>query len=171
MNPGPRAGAEEEVIPMPRTILIASDHGGFALKGALIQALRAADSQIEDLGPDCTGSCDYPVFANKLCQRLLDAGEDGQNGQMLGILVCGTGLGMSMAANRFAGIRAAVCTCEFMARMARAHNNANVLCLGERVIGQGLAQDIARTFLTTNFEGGRHLRRIGQFDPATATKP
>lgn len=149
---------------MPRTVFIASDHGGFALKGALIQALRQADCRIEDLGPDCTGSCDYPAFADTLCQGLLAAGEDGQNGSALGILVCGTGLGMSMAANRHQGIRAAVCTCEFMARMARAHNNANVLCLGERVLGQGLALDITRAFLATNFEGGRHLRRIDQFD-------
>ncbi|MDR3640461.1 MAG: ribose 5-phosphate isomerase B [Humidesulfovibrio sp.] len=154
---------------MSRTVLIASDHGGFVLKGAIIQALRQTDWTVENLGPDCTGSCDYPQFADKLCQRLLDAGEDGQNGQMLGILVCGTGLGMSMAANRHQGIRAAVCTCDFMSRMARAHNNANVLCLGERVIGQGLGIDIVRSFLGTNFEGGRHLRRIGQFD--TTTKP
>jgi ribose 5-phosphate isomerase B len=177
---------------MPRTVFIASDHGGFALKGALVQALRQADCQVEDLGPECTGSCDYPLFADALCRRLLDAGEDGQNGQIdyplfadalcrrlldagedgqngqiLGILVCGTGLGMSMAANRHAGIRAAMCTCEFMARMARAHNNANVLCLGERVVGQGLAIDIAKNFLASNFEGGRHLRRIDLFDRNT----
>jgi len=154
---------------MPRTVFIASDHGGFALKGALIQALRKADCRIEDLGPDCTGSCDYPVFADKLCQRVLAAGEEGQDGRVLGILVCGTGLGMSMAANRHLGIRAAVCTCEFMARMARAHNNANVLCLGERVVGQGLALDIANAFLNAHFEGGRHLRRIEQFE--IHTKP
>jgi ribose 5-phosphate isomerase B len=149
---------------MQKTVLIASDHGGFALKTALIPALREAGRIVEDLGPDCAGSCDYPVFADKLCQRLLDAGEDGQNGQVLGILICGTGLGMSMAANRRHGIRAAMCTCEFMARMARAHNNANVLCMGERVIGPGLAQDIVRAFLAANFEGGRHLRRIELFE-------
>jgi len=149
---------------MPKTVIIASDHGGFALKSALIPVLREAGCLVEDLGPDCTGSCDYPLFADKLCRRVRDAGEDGQNGTVLGILVCGTGLGMSMAANRHHGIRAAMCTCEFMARMARAHNNANVLCLGERVIGQGLAQDIARTFLAANFEGGRHLRRIELFE-------
>lgn len=149
---------------MPRTVFIASDHGGFALKGVLAQALRQNDVIVEDLGPECLGSCDYPVFADALCKRILDAGEDGQNGQVLGILVCGTGLGMSMAANRHQGIRAAMCTCEFMARMARAHNNANVLCLGERVVGQGLGLEIARTFLASGFEGGRHLRRIDLFD-------
>jgi len=159
---------------MHKTVFIASDHGGFALKSVLVQALRQAGHQVEDLGPDCTGSCDYPAFADKLCQRLLDAGEDGQNGAMLGILVCGTGLGMSMSANRHAGIRAAMCTCEFMARMARAHNNANVLCLGERVVGPGLAQEITRAFISGNFEGGRHLRRIELFDksaPLTTAKP
>lgn len=153
---------------MQRTVLIASDHGGFALKGALVQALRQADCQVEDLGPDCTGSCDYPAYADKLCKRVLEAGEDGQNGNVLGILVCGTGLGMSMAANRNPGIRAAVCTCEFMSRMARAHNNSNVLCLGERVVGQGLGLEIARAFLATSFEGARHLRRISQFDTLSA---
>jgi len=149
---------------MPKTVLIASDHGGFALKTALIPALREAGCAVEDLGPDCAGSCDYPIFADKLCTWLLAAGEEGQNGAVLGLLICGTGLGMSMAANRHKGVRAALCTCEFMARMARAHNNANVLCLGERVIGQGLAQDIVRAFLTANFEGGRHLRRVELFE-------
>jgi ribose 5-phosphate isomerase B len=154
---------------MNKTILLASDHGGLALKSVLIQFLRKTDSTVEDLGPDCTSSCDYPVFADKLTQRLLASGEDGQNGQVLGILICGTGLGMSMAANRHAGVRAAVCTNEFMARMARAHNNANVLCLGERVVGQGLAVEIVRAFLAAPFEGGRHLRRIEQFE--TYTQP
>lgn len=161
----PQTTQEEQ---MQKTVLIASDHGGFALKGALIQALRNAQCRVEDLGPESTGSCDYPAYADKLCKQLLAAGEDGQNGQTLGILVCGTGLGMSMAANRHPGIRAAVCTCEFMSRMARAHNNANVLCLGERVVGQGLGLDIARAFLSQAFEGARHLRRISQFDSFTA---
>jgi len=152
---------------MNKTVLLASDHGGFALKSALILALRESGCVVEDLGPDCTNSCDYPPFADKLAQRLQTAGEAGQNGDLLGILVCGTGLGMCMAANRHAGVRAAACTCEFMARMARAHNNANVLCLGERVLGQGLALDITRTFLVTPFEGGRHLRRIQQFEKTT----
>lgn len=147
-----------------KTILLASDHGGFALKAVLAQALRKVDCVVVDLGPESTTSCDYPAYAEKLCQRLLESGEDGQNGLVLGILICGTGLGMSMAANRHQGIRAAVCTSEFMARMARAHNNANVLCLGERVLGQGLALEIMRAFLAAPFEGGRHLRRIEQFE-------
>jgi len=149
---------------MTKTIILASDHGGFALKSVLVQALRKVECVIEDLGPDCTNSCDYPAYADKLSKRLLDAGEEGQNGSVLGLLICGTGLGMSMAANRHPGIRAAVCTNEFMARMARAHNNANVLCLGERVVGQGLALEIVRAFMDAPFEGGRHLRRIEQFE-------
>jgi ribose 5-phosphate isomerase B len=151
------------------TILLASDHGGYALKSVLVQALRKVQCVVEDMGPENTSSCDYPAYAEKLCQRLLESGEDGQNGQVLGILICGTGLGMSMAANRHPGIRAAVCTSEFTARMARAHNNANVLCLGERVLGQGLALEIMRAFLAAPFEGGRHLRRIEQFE--TYTQP
>ena len=135
-----------------KTVLIASDHGGFALKSVLVQALRKVDCQAEDLGPEGTASCDYPAYADKLCLRLLEYGEDGQNGKVLGILICGTGLGMSMAANRHPGIRAAVCTNEFTARM------------GERVIGQGLALEIMRVFMATPFEGGRHLRRIEQFE-------
>jgi ribose 5-phosphate isomerase B len=154
---------------MTRTILLASDHGGYALKSVLMQALRKVDCLVEDLGPENTASCDYPAYADKLCLRLLECGEDGQNGQVLGILICGTGLGMSMAANRHPGIRAAVCANEFMARMARAHNNANVLCLGERVLGQGLALEVMQTFLSAPFEGGRHLRRIEQFE--TYTQP
>ena len=154
---------------MTKIILLASDHGGFALKNILVQALRKVDCQAEDLGPEGTASCDYPAYADKLCQRLLDSGEDGQSGKVLGILICGTGLGMSMAANRHPGIRAALCTNEFTARMARAHNNANVLCLGERVIGQGLALEIMRAFLATPFEGGRHLRRIEQFETYSPT--
>ena len=153
---------------MQRTVLLASDHGGLTLKSALVPVAQAAGFRVEDLGPACADSCDYPVFAHKLTGRLVEAGAEGQNGQVLGVLVCGTGLGMSMAANRVPGIRAAVCTCEFMSRMARAHNNANVLCLGERVVGQGLGLDIAKAFLATSFEGARHLRRISQFDTYTA---
>jgi len=149
---------------MERTVVIASDHGGFSLKAVLIPAIQAAGFLVEDLGPANTDSCDYPAYADKLCKHLLAAGEDAQNGQMLGVLICGTGLGMSMAASRHPGIRAAVCSCEYMGRMARAHNNANVLCLGERVTGPGVAADIVRAFLGTPFEGGRHKRRVQLFE-------
>lgn len=138
-----------------RTIFLASDHGGFLLKQQLRSHLEQRGMHVVDLGPDRADSCDYPHYARAVCARVLD------DAASMGILVCGTGLGMSMAANRMRDIRAAVCTCEYTARMAREHNNANVLCLGERVVGQGLAVSIVDAFLATDFQGGRHLRRIG----------
>ena len=139
-------------------IYIASDHGGFNLKTFLVQHLKAKGHDVHDLGPSDPSSCDYPVKAQDVTEALL------KNEEALGILVCGTGIGMSMAANRVPGIRAAVCTNEFHASYARAHNNANIICLGERVTGQGIAADMVDIFLSTPFEGGRHLRRINLFD-------
>ncbi|XPV76414.1 MAG: ribose 5-phosphate isomerase B [Desulfovibrio sp.] len=147
---------------MSKKIVIGSDHGGFALKEVIVKELQAKGVEVIDEGPDSTASCDYPVFAQKVCEKVL--AEDGA----LGILICGTGLGMSMAANRQAGIRAAMCTNEYMASMCRAHNNANVLCMGERVIGPGLAMNIVDTYLNTEFEGDRHQRRIDLFDKINA---
>lgn len=138
---------------MAKTIIIGSDHGGFNLKKHLVAALESWGINVLDQGPDCAESCDYPEFAAKVAQKVLD-------GEGLGILICGTGLGMSIAANRFSGVRATVCTNEFMARMSRAHNDANVLCLGERVIGVGTAEGIVKAYLETEFEGDRHKRRI-----------
>jgi len=140
------------------TIYIASDHGGFNLKTFLVQHLKSKGHDVHDLGPADPASCDYPLKARDVTDALL------KNGEALGILVCGTGIGMSMAANRVPGIRAAVCTNEFHASYARAHNNANIICLGERVTGQGIAADMVDIFLSTPFEGGRHLRRINLFD-------
>lgn len=134
-------------------IYIASDHGGFQLKEALKKRLAEAGQEVQDLGPICKESCDYPPFARLVGEAVRGTGD-------LGILICGTGLGMSMAANRLTGIRAAVCTDEYMARMAREHNDANILCLGERVIGEGLAWSIVQVFLSTPFAGGRHKRRV-----------
>jgi len=139
---------------MSRSIFIGSDHAGFALKAVLIPHLTAAGHAVTDLGPADTQSVDYPHFAKIVCQKVLATPES------LGILICGTGLGMSMSANRMPGIRAAVCLNEYLARMARMHNDANVLCLGERVVGQGLAAAITDVFLATAFEGGRHKRRV-----------
>lgn len=138
---------------MAKTLIIGSDHGGFVLKEALKPVLEDMGFELVDVGCDSQESCDYPTFAKALAAKVEDTGAPG-------ILICGTGLGMSMAANRHQGIRAAVCTNEYMARMARAHNDANVLCLGERVIGPGVAADIVRTFLDTAFEGDRHARRV-----------
>ncbi len=143
---------------MALRVFIASDHGGFLLKTQLLPMIVAPDMDVIDLGTCDDKSVDYPDFAMLLCRRVLDTPGS------LGILICGTGIGMSMAANRIPGIRAALCTDSYCARMARAHNNANVLCLGGRVIGPNLAGDIARTFLSSGFEGGRHEQRIARFD-------
>lgn len=139
---------------MKTTVYIGSDHGGFTLKEAVAARLKAEGRHVQDLGTHSTDSCDYPHFAKAVAAAVLDD-EDS-----LGILVCGTGIGMAMTAGKVRGVRAAVCTDTYMARMTRAHNNANILCLGERVLGPGLAADIVDTFLSTEFEGERHLRRI-----------
>lgn len=139
-------------------IYIASDHGGFNLKTFLVQHLKDKGHDVHDLGPSDPASCDYPHKAQDVATALL------KRDDAFGILVCGTGIGMSMAANRIPGIRAAVCTNEFHARYTRLHNNANIICLGERVTGPGIAADMVDIFLSTQFEGGRHLRRINLFD-------
>ena len=134
-------------------IIIASDHGGFRLKSEIIKHLKESGTEVEDLGCNDTTSCDYPVFAQKLAKEVISSGDKG-------ILVCGTGIGMSIAANRYDGIRASHCTDTFSARMTRMHNDSNVLCLGERITGIGLAFDIVDIWLNTEFEGGRHKKRI-----------
>lgn len=139
-------------------IYIASDHGGFNLKTFLVQHLKENGHDVHDLGPSDPSSCDYPLKAQSVTDAVLN------DGGSYGVLICGTGLGMSMAANRVPGIRAALCTTEFHASFARAHNNANVICLGERVSGQGISADMVDIFLRTPFEGGRHLRRINLFN-------
>ncbi|MBF0482097.1 MAG: ribose 5-phosphate isomerase B [Desulfovibrionaceae bacterium] len=139
------------------TIVIGADHGGVELKKILAAHLSAKGYEIVDLGTDSGASCDYPVYAFKVCDEVLARG-------CPGILICGSGIGMSMAANRVRGIRAALCTSEFHALKSREHNDANVLCLGERITGAGHATSIADTFLATEFEGGRHQRRVDLFD-------
>ena len=143
---------------MARTIFVASDHAGFDLKAELTACLASAGHDVQDLGTHSTDSCDYPVYADKVCAAVL------ADESALGILICGSGIGMSIAANRHKGIRAALCTSEFQARFTRRHNNANVLCLAERVIGKGVALEITRIFLTEDFEGGRHARRVAMLD-------
>jgi ribose 5-phosphate isomerase B len=136
----------------------ASDHAGFPLKNHLAAWLRARGHEVLDLGTHSAESADYPDFAHELARRLA-AGEFER-----GLLVCGTGIGISIAANRHPGVRAARCLSEYDARMARAHNDANVLALGERVTGAGLAEAILETFLATAFEGGRHARRVDRIE-------
>ncbi|MDE7370865.1 MAG: ribose 5-phosphate isomerase B [Desulfovibrio sp.] len=137
---------------------LASDHAGHALKELIARELPRLGFTVQDHGTDSCESCDYPVFAHKLCSALL--AEGGQ-----GILVCGSGIGRSIAANRHDGIRAALCTTELHARLSRRHNDANVLCLGARITGEELALAIVAAFLETAFEGGRHQRRIDQITP------
>lgn len=136
------------------TIHIASDHAGVDYKDIITAALESTGHKVLDHGTHGTQSCDYPVFAHELCLAV----EHEEHG--IGILICGTGIGMSMAANRHKGIRAALCTTELHARLSRQHNNANVLCLGARMTGETLALAIVQAFLATDFEGGRHQRRI-----------
>jgi ribose 5-phosphate isomerase B len=135
-------------------IVIASDHAGVDLKVRILEDLREGGQEIHDLGPADSSSVDYPDFGHKVAAAVV-AGE-----AETGILICGTGIGMSMTANRHPGVRAALCHDAFTAEMARRHNDANVLCMGARVIGVGVAEQVAGVFLRTPFEGGRHQRRV-----------
>lgn len=135
-------------------IAIASDHAGLTLKTELVDQLQKSGHEALDLGTHAGASVDYPDFATEVSRRVAGGEVD------RGILVCGTGIGMSIVANKYPGVRAALCTTEFEARMARGHNDANVLCLGERVVGPGLGRAILQAFIDTAFEGGRHERRV-----------
>lgn len=137
-------------------IYISSDHAGYELKFNLVSMLieEFKNHEVFDCGPYSEESVDYPTFAEKVCGNVLS------NEGSLGILICGTGIGMSIAANKIKGIRAALCNDIFSAKLARQHNNANILVLGARVIGSGLAQQIVTSFLQSEFEGGRHSERL-----------
>jgi len=139
-------------------IVIASDHAGVELKTALFEIVRSRGRDIRDLGPSDTTSVDYPDFAHRVAQAVAGGEAD------LGILICGTGIGMSMSANRHRGVRAALCHDAFTAEMSRRHNDANVLCLGARVTGLGVAEQMVSIFLDTDFESGRHQRRIEKIE-------
>ena len=142
-------------------LFIGSDHAGFDLKERIRKHLRDQGRNITDVGTYSTESVDYPDYSRTVCEAVLE-----QNG--FGILICGTGIGMSMAANRIPGIRAALCGSSFQARACREHNDANVLCIGERVTGPGIALELVDIFLTTPFAAGRHTRRVALFDPEGA---
>ena len=135
-------------------VAIGADHAGFDLKQELADDLREAGYTVEDFGPASTESVDYPDFA----RRVAEAVRGGRAER--GVLVCGTGIGIGIAANTVAGIRAATCNDLFTARMCRAHNDAQIVALGSRVVGPGVAGEIVRIFLETSFEGGRHQRRV-----------
>lgn len=147
-----------------RRIVIAADHAGYPLKTALIELLTAEGYPVTDMGTNSTESCDYPIYAEKACSFLMEGGAD------LCILCCGTGIGMSMAANKVTGIRAACCTDIFSTKFTRLHNDANVLCLGARVLGEGLAWELVQAFVTTDFEGGKHARRVGMITDIEARR-
>jgi len=137
-------------------IATGADHGGFELKAQIVAHLRDLGHEVEDFGASGPESVDYPDYARPVAGAVA-AGEFD-----CGILICGTGIGISIAANKVAGIRAATCTDTYSARMSRQHNDANILCLGGRVVGVGLALDIVDIWLATKFEGGRHARRVGK---------
>ncbi len=139
-------------------VVIGSDHGGFHYKESIIEYLKSRNIDFVDVGTYTRESCDYPEIA-KLAAQKITSGECNR-----GILICGTGIGMSIAANKVRGIRAALCGDTYSARVSRAHNNANILCLGERVIGEHLALDITDIWLKTGFEGGRHKRRVDMIE-------
>ena len=139
-----------------KKIAIACDHGGYELKKDIIKHLTARGFEIVDFGCDSTASVDYPDYALPASQAVAGGECD------LGILICGTGIGMSLCANKVKGIRAACCSDTFSARMTRMHNNSNILCFGARVVGLGLATDMVDLFLDTEFEGERHNARIAK---------
>lgn len=137
-------------------IVLGSDHAGFALKEHIKAYLEGKGFPVRDMGCASAASVDYAVYGESAALEVAGGRAE------YAVIVCGTGLGISMAANKVRGIRAALCTSEYMARMARLHNDANVLALGSRVVGTGLAEAIVDAFLQTPFEGGRHAVRVGQ---------
>ncbi len=141
---------------MSLTIAFASDHAGFALKSMLVGELRAGGHTVLDLGPDSEASVDYPDYGAKLGRAIA------HGRAAFGIAICGSGIGISIAANRNPAVRAALCTSGLMARLARQHNDANVLALGSRIIGIEVARDCVEQFLATQFEGGRHAARVAK---------
>jgi ribose 5-phosphate isomerase B len=141
-----------------KPLALGADHAGFALKEELKRALQRDNVAFEDLGTHDESSVDYPDFAHRVASGVASGA------YRLGVIVCGTGLGVAMAANRHAGVRAAPCTDAYAARMTRLHNDANILCLGARIVGAGLAEDILKAFLATEFEGGRHAKRVAKIE-------
>ena len=146
---------------MTVTIALAADHAGFALKALLAGELRAAGHEVLDLGTHGEASVDYPDYGFAVAQAVVSGRAS------RGIAVCGSGIGIAIAANRIAGARAALCTSGLMARLARTHNDANILALGSRIIGIEVARDCVHEFLNTAFEAGRHADRVAKLDGTT----
>ncbi|WP_252224387.1 MULTISPECIES: ribose 5-phosphate isomerase B [unclassified Clostridium] len=143
-------------------LAIGCDHGGFELKQEIIKFLESEGHEVKDFGTHSTESCDYPDIALPVAEAVVAKEFE------LGILVCGTGIGIGIAANKVAGIRAALCSDTFSAHATRQHNNANILTLGQRVVGTGLALDIVKTFISSKFEGDRHQKRIDKISAIEA---
>lgn len=137
---------------------IATDHAGLDLKDYTVELLREKGHEVVDLGPFSKDRVDYPDYAVKVCESILS------DTTSQGILICGSGIGMSMAANRHSGIRAALCHDAYTATVARGHNDANVLCFGERIIGQGVAESILDAWIAGSFDGGRHTNRVAKIE-------
>lgn len=141
-----------------KILVFGADHAGYTLKNSLIEFFKSQGYNTIDVGTNSSESCDYPLFAEKACEYVTSGKSD------LAILCCGTGIGMSIAANKIKGIRAACCSDVFSAKYTRLHNDANALCLGARVVGGGLAEELATIFVETGYEGvdgGKHARRVG----------
>ena len=141
-----------------KKIIIGSDHAGFTLKNIIIPFLQELKYEVYDIGCYKKESIDYPIIAKELASKIVN------NEFEKGILICGTGIGMSIVANKVKGIRAVVCSDVTSARFSRQHNNTNILCFGERIIGEFLAKDICKTWLETEFESERHLRRVNSIE-------
>lgn len=139
-------------------IALGSDHAGFEAKRALLSSLESLGHQVRDLGSQGTDSVDYPDYAESVAREVAEGEAEA------GILICGTGIGMSIGANKVAGVRAAKCNDPEEARLSREHNNANVLCLGGRMLDASVLAETAQAFLTTEFAGGRHARRVAKLD-------
>lgn len=144
-------------------IAMGADHAGYQLKNHLAVELKNAGYEVDDLGTNSGDSVDYPDFAAAVGRRVASGEAD------LGVLVCGSGIGVAIAANKIKGVRAATCNELYSATMARAHNNANVLTIGARIVGEGLAEEIVHAFMGTNFEGGRHGRRVDKITALEAS--
>ena len=137
---------------------IATDHAAFRIKDDVKKILEDLGAIVVDLGPDCDDRVDYPDFAHKLCENVVN--DEGS----FGLLICGTGIGMSLAANKHKGIRAALCHDAYTAQMAREHNDANVLCFGQRVVGLGVIESICKAWCESELQGGRHADRVKKIE-------
>ena len=146
--------------------IIATDHAGVEMKDFTKNLLESLNHTVEDLGPFSNDRVDYPDFAKKLSEKVVAEGgnisedRDWRESGVFGILICGTGIGMSITANKVSGVRAGLCHDAYSSKMARAHNNANILCFGARTTGQGVVESIIEAWDSTSFEGGRHLDRV-----------